>query len=118
MNHKRVIDVSLQLNKWDLAIQIASNGSKSKIQEKAKSECSKIAETNKLQAAVLFNQVELHSEAASLWRNFGAKRTKFQQKDLKTLKLINCLAGHEMTTHRNKMIHSVLSSALETFEFF
>ena len=65
---------------------------------------------------------------ATLWEKIAAEETSATPSDLKTLKMLYSLAGHEMANHRNAMLkmtitcrsitknQSVSSSTAEAFE--
>ena len=66
VNSKLAVDLSLKLNRWSDAIRLASSGEKKDIKELARTQCEQLANGNDFQSGILYNQVGMHFEAATL----------------------------------------------------
>ncbi len=104
-------DLSMQLNRWGDAIRLATSDKRKEIKDLVQNLCDKfIANGNEIQAGILYNQVGMHLEGAALWERIAVKKAQGNPSDISSLKLLCCLAGHELNNHYNAILSTSVYS--------
>ena len=107
IDHILAIKKCVEIHRWRDAVGLArSTEERREIQMKARAQCKLLAQDKKVvEPGIIYHQAQMHTDAASVWSGRAVENQEHSHLDLNTTKLLYCLAGHEMTIHRNSAMY-------------